>query len=558
MIRFAKIPLLLFLLLLSCQPASDSFDILIVNGTLIDGTGNPWFRADIGIRGERIVAVGMLRGARASQVVDAHKKIVSPGFIDMLGQSELSLLVDGRGMSKISQGITTEITGEGTSAAPVNDRIVEDLRPWMEQHQITVDWKDLTGYFRRLEASKPAINIATFVGATQVRKHVIGHENRPPTVEELERMKELVRTAMEQGALGLSTSLIYSPATYARTDELIELAKVAAEYGGIYASHIRDEGNKEVEAIYEAADIGRAANLPVEIWHLKAAGKQNWGKMASIVRLIEQHRGQGLDMTADIYPYPASSTRLNSRIPSWAHEGGVPKLLERLQDPVVRKQIRDEVLGLTAGTDNSFASTGAEGILISGVNNPELKQYEGKRLNEIAAIWNKHPVDMMLDLVLGDSGRVSAVFFSMSEEDVRMAMAQPWVSFCTDGGQRALDGPLSEGKPHPRAYGSFPRILGRYAREAKLLSLEDAIRKMTSLPAQRVGLKDRGLLKEGFYADIVIFDPETIIDKATFENPHQYSEGISHVLVNGQVVWENGTFAGNYPGRALRGPGVKR
>lgn len=558
MIRFTTILFLAALLIISCQPTDDSFDLLILNGTIIDGAGNPWYRADIGVRGDRIASIGKLSGARARLTLDAKGKVVAPGFIDMLGQSEGSLLVDGRAMSKISQGITTEVTGEGGSIAPVNDRILEDWKPWMDQFNVTVDWNDFSGYFRRLETSKSAVNIATFVGATQVRKYVIGHDDRPPTPDELGLMKQLVRTAMEQGALGVSTSLIYSPATYAKTDELIELAKVASEYGGIYISHLRDEGNRIVEAIYEAADIGRAANLPVEIWHLKSAGKQNWGKMASIVRLIEQHRQQGLDITADMYPYPASSTRLSSRIPSWAHEGGVAKLLERLKDPATRKQIRDEVLGLTAGTDNSFASTGAEGILISGVHNPDLKQYEGKRLNEISKIWNKHPADMMLDLVLGDSGRVSAVFFSMSEEDVRMAMAQPWVSFCTDGGQRAIDGPLSEEKPHPRSYGSFPRILGRYVREAKLLSLEDAIRKMTSLPAQRVGLKERGLLKTGFFADIVIFDPETVIDKATFENPHQYSEGISHVFVNGRVVWEDGIFAGNYPGKALRGPGFKK
>jgi dihydroorotase/N-acyl-D-amino-acid deacylase len=558
MVRVFLTAFLLIGVLGACRQESEQFDILIVNATVVDGTGNPWYKADLGIRGDKIAAIGMLKGARAVSVIDAAGRVVSPGFIDMLGQSELSLLVDPRGMSKISQGITTEVTGEGNSAAPINDRIREDLKAWQQRHNIDVNWQDLDGYFRALEARKPALNIATFVGATQVRRYVIGLDDRAPTNEELEQMKTLVQSAMEQGALGLSTSLIYAPAAFAKTDELIELAKVASRYGGIYVSHIRDEGEKETEALYEAADIAREAALPVEIWHLKVAGKQNWGSMASVVNFINRQREAGLDMTADIYPYPASSTRLSSRIPSWAHDGGVQKLLDRLRDPEARKRIRDEILGKAAGADNSFAATGPEGILIASVQSAELKKHEGMRLNEIAREWKKHPVDALLDLVLADSGRVGAVFFSMDEEDVRMAMAQPWVSFCTDGGQRAVDGPLSDGKPHPRAYGSFPRILGRYVREVKLLTLEEAIRKMTSLPAQRVGLKERGILKSGFYADIVLFDPKTVIDKATFENPHQYSEGIDLVLVNGVPVWKDETFAGNYPGRGLRGPGYRK
>lgn len=558
MIRLFLPALLLIGVLAGCRPESEQFDMLILNATVVDGTGNPWYKADIGIRGDKIAAIGLLKSARAENIVDAAGRVVSPGFIDMLGQSELSLLVDPRGMSKISQGITTEVTGEGNSAAPVNERIREDLRAWQQRHNIDVNWRDLDGYFRALEARKTAINIATFVGATQVRRFVIGLDDRAPTNDELEQMKALVREAMEQGALGLSTSLIYAPAAFAKTDELIALAKVASQYGGIYVSHIRDEGERETEALYEAADIAREAAIPVEIWHLKVAGKQNWGSMASIVNMINKQREAGLDMTADIYPYPASSTRLSSRIPSWAHDGGVQKLLDRLRNPEARKRIRDEILGKAAGADNSFAATGPEGILIAGVQSAELKKYEGMRLNDIAREWKKHPVDAMLDLVLADSGRVGAVFFSMDEEDVRMAMAQPWVSFCTDGGQRAVDGPLSEGKPHPRAYGSFPRILGRYVREVKLLTLEEAIRKMTSLPAQRVGLKERGILKPGFYADIVLFDPKTVIDKATFEDPHQYSEGIDLVLVNGVPVWKDGIFAGNYPGRGLRGPGYRK
>jgi dihydroorotase/N-acyl-D-amino-acid deacylase len=440
----------------------------------------------------------------------------------------------------------------------MNERIIEGMKSWMNRYNMQIDWTDFDGYFRRLEQSKIAINLATFVGATQVREYVVGLDDRTPTTEELAEMKRLIRTSMEQGALGLSTSLIYAPATFAKTDELIELASVVREFGGVYASHIRDEGDKLTQALYEAADIARANSLPVEIWHLKVAGKQNWGKMASVVNLINQHRNQGIDLSADVYPYPASGTSLSSRIPSWAHDGGDAKLLERLNDPNIRKKIKNEVTGMTPGTDNSFAATGPEGILIASVSNPDLKQYEGKRLSEIAREWKKDPVDAMIDFLIRDSVRTGGIFFSMNEEDVRMAVAQPWTSFCTDGGALATDGPLSTGKPHPRAYGTFPRILGRYVREAKLLSLEDAIRKMTSLPAQRVGLKERGILKTGFFADVVVFDPTTVIDKATFENPHQYSEGIQIVLVNGQPVWNNGAFGGNFPGRVLKGPGFRR
>jgi len=549
--------LFLCLLLISCQPSPDSYDILLLNGTIVDGTGNPWYKADIGIRGDRIAAIGSLRNATAPTIVDVSGQIVSPGFIDMLGQSEFRLLVDGRAMSKISQGITTEITGEGGSAAPMNERTLAGMKSWMQRYNIRIDWTDFEGYFRRLEKSKAAVNLATFVGASQVREYVVGLDDRAPTAAELAEMMQLVRTAMQQGAIGLSTSLIYAPATFAKTEELIGLASAAREFGGIYATHIRDEGDKETQALFEAADIARADSIPVEIWHLKVAGKQNWGKMVSVINLINQHRSQGIDMTADVYPYPASATSLSSRIPSWAHDGGDVKLLERLIDPTTRKRIRDEVLGMTPGTDNSFAATGPEGILIASVSNSELKQYEGRRLSEIAKEWKTNPVDAMIDFLVKDSLRTGGIFFSMNEEDVQMAVAQPWTSFCTDGGVYATDGPLSTGKPHPRAYGTFPRILGRYVREAKLLPLEDAIRKMTSLPAQRVGLKERGILKTGFYADVVVFDPTTVIDKATFENPHQYSVGIHLVLVNGQPVWKEGVFAGNFPGRVLRGPGYR-
>lgn len=558
--KFILHAVLIFLVLvgLACQPAGDSYDILILNGRIIDGTGNPWFKGDVGIRGEKVVAVGMLRGATARRTIDAEGKVVSPGFIDMLGQSELMLFVDNRAMSKISQGITTEVTGEGESAAPINERTLAELKPFMDKYGVKVDWKDFDGYFRRLEQHKMAVNLATFVGATQVREYVIGFEDREPTQQELEQMKELVRQAMQQGALGLSTSLVYAPAVYAKTTELIELAKVAAEYGGIYASHIRDEGDKEMQAILEAGDIGREAKIPVQIWHLKVSGKRNWGTMPEIIKQINILRKSGIDMTADLYPYVAGATGLGATMPGWALEGGSAKLLERLKDPMTRGNIRAQLESDKFDRQNFYRDSGPEGILISNIYSPNLKQYEGKRLSEIANEQKKHPIDALFDLLVADSARTGAIFFMMNEEDVKIALAQPWTSFNTDYNGVATDGPLSTGKPHPRTYGAFPRILGKYVREENLLPLEEAIRKMTSLAANRVGLKERGILKPGFYADVVIFDPAKVIDKATFENPHQYSEGIEVVIVNGQPVWENGTFTGNLPGKVLRGPGYRR
>lgn len=543
---------------LACQPAGDSYDILILNGRVIDGTGNPWFKADVGIRGEKVAAVGMLRGATARRTIDAEGKVVSPGFIDMLGQSELMLFVDNRAMSKISQGITTEITGEGESVAPLNERTLAELKPFVDKYGVKVDWKDFDGYFRRLEQHKTAVNLATFVGATQVREYVMGFENREPTPQELEQMKELVRQAMQQGALGLSTSLVYAPAVYAKTAELIELAKVAAEYGGIYASHIRDEGDKEMQAILEAGDIGREAKIPVQIWHLKVSGKRNWGKMPDVIKQINILRKGGVDMTADLYPYVAGATGLSATMPGWALEGGSAKLLERLKDPMTRGNIRAQLESDKFDRQNFYRDSGPEGILISNIYSSNLKQYEGKRLSEIANEQKKHPIDALFDLLVADSARTGAIFFMMNEEDVKIALAQPWTSFNTDYNGVATDGPLSTGKPHPRTYGAFPRILGKYVREENLMPLEEAVRKMTSLAANRVGLKERGILKPGFYADVVIFDPARVIDKATFENPHQYSEGIELVVVNGQPVWDNGTFTGNLPGKVLRGPGYRR
>ncbi|MEK6566889.1 MAG: amidohydrolase family protein, partial [Bacteroidota bacterium] len=463
-----------------------------------------------------------LKGRTAKRVIDASGKIVAPGFIDMLGQSGRSLLIDNRAMSKISQGITTEITGEGASVAPVNENILKEWRPYLEKYKLNVDWQDFEGFFRKLEEHKTAINLASMVGATQVRAYVVGYEDRSPTPQEMDQMKELVKVAMRQGVWGVGSSLIYAPATYAKTEELIELAKAAAEFGGIYVSHIRDEGDKgkQVEAIFEASDIARAAQCPVEIWHLKVAEKRNWGTMYKIAGMINDQRKARIDMGANVYPYIASSNSLDESIPGWVHDGGTPKLLERIKDTETRKEIRAELK-----QSNNNAGIDFDGIMIAQVNNPDLKQFEGKRLSEVARTWKKDPYEAMFDFVLADSSRTSRIKFSMNEQDLRLAMAQPWTSFCTDAGNRAADGPLFEGKPHPRAYGSFPRVLGRYVRESNLLSMEDAIRKMTSLPANRVGIRDRGVLKSRAYADVVIFDPATVIDKATFEDPHQYSVG---------------------------------
>ncbi len=539
---------------LSCQTSQEGpYDIIIQNARIIDGTGNPWYQADIGIYRDRITAIGKLDSRLAKRVIDAAGKVVAPGFIDMLGQSEFTILVDNRAMSKISQGVTTEINGEGESAAPVNDKILKELNPSLDKYNLTAEWTDFEGYFARVEKSKTAINLASYVGAARVREYVIGFENREPTAPEMDQMRQLVREAMQQGALGVSTALEYTPAMYAKTPELIELAKASAEFGGIYVTHIRNEQEKIVEAVLEAADIGRAAKIPVEIWHLKTAEKPNWGRMSEIVRIIQQHRNQGIDMTADVYPYIAFGNSLSAPLPGWIQEGGTVKLLERLKDPMMRKRARKELEASGKSRGMDFHS-----MMISYVSSPALKQWEGRQLTEIASAWKKDPIETMFDFIIADSARTSRVGFAMTEEDLRMAMGQPWVSFCSDASARALDGPLFEGRPHPRAYGSFPRILALYVRESKILSLEDAIRKMTSLPAQRVGIKDRGILKQGLYADLVMFDPEAVTDKATFENPHQYSEGMSLVVVNGKPVWENGKFTGNLPGRILRGPGYTR
>ena len=553
---------LLFLPLLSCwsiseaqQPAA-SFDILIKNGTILDGTGNPWYLADLGIRGDRIDAIGRLSNATAKRTIDASGKIVSPGFIDTLGQSEMALLVDNRALSKLSQGITTEITGEGGSIAPQNEKTITPMKPVLDHYKLKVDWTTLDGYFQRLERQGTPLNIGTYVGAAQVREAVIGDDDRAPTPAELDQMKALVEQAMKGGAFGISTALIYPPGHYAKTEELIELAKVASRYGGVYATHMRSEGASEMAALDEAIRIGREAGLPVEIFHLKVSGKPRWGSMVKIVEKIQAARDSGLDIRANQYPYVAGGTALASALPPWVADGGVTKLVERLRDPNVRSRIKNEMATDHSDWENLyFDCGGGGGILIAGVVNPELKKYNGITVAEMAKSENKEELEALFDFVLKDNAQTGALYFMASEEDLIYGLKQPWTSIGLDANESPLDGPLYEPQSHPRAFGSMPRFLGRYARDQKLLPLTEAIRKITSMPAQRQHLVGRGQIQIGYFADITVFDPATIIDRATYTESTKLSEGIETVLVNGQVEFEHGALTGVNAGRPLRGLG---
>jgi dihydroorotase/N-acyl-D-amino-acid deacylase len=560
-----KLRVLFFLFAVSCgmgKPPGRSdgrYDLVLKGGWIVDGSGNPRYAGDVAVNGDRIAAVGYLGGAQARDTIDVTGLVVAPGFIDMLGQSETNVLIDNRVLSKVTQGITTEVTGEGESPAPLTDRLIALDSAYFQRYNLNVDWRDLDGYFRRLERTGSTVNIATFVGATQVRRAVIGDEDRKATPAELARMEALVDTAMRQGAVGLSTSLIYAPAIYASTDELIALARVARRHGGIYATHMRNEGEAIDAALNETFQIARAANIPVEIWHLKVSGKPNWGRMPHVLARIDSARGAGIDVTADQYSYIASATSLDVTIPVWALSGGRDSLLSRLRNPAVRARIRQEILeGAKRGEDQYRGVGGADGILIASTFEDSLKYLQGKRLGEIARARGRDPVETLFDILLADHSRTGAIYFSMSEPDVQAAMQTWWVAVNTDYGGVAPDGPFANINPHPRTYGSFTRILGRYVRDQKLMPLEDAVRKMTSLAAQRVGLTDRGLIRPGLFADITVFDPATVIDRATFEKPHQLSVGIEYVLVNGQVVLRKGQLTSARPGRGLRGPGYRQ
>ncbi|MBA3319480.1 MAG: D-aminoacylase [Gemmatimonadales bacterium] len=544
---------------LSNLPAqSPSFDLIIRNGRIIDGTGSPWYAGDVGIRAGRIAAIGRLEGLRAARTVDAGGKVVAPGFIDMLGQSELSILVNPSLPSKVFQGITTEITGEGGSPAPLNEAIIAADRAGYDQLEITPDWRTLAQYYTRLERQKIGLNIATYVGATQVRRMVLGDVDRDPTPAELDRMRELVRQAMRDGAVGLSTSLQYPPAPYAETAELIALATEAGKLGGVYATHMRSESDEILVALDEAIRIGRDAAIPVEIWHLKTAGKNNWGRMPEVVARIDSARKSGVDIAADTYAYPAWFNSLSSFVPPWAHDGGTAKLLERLQDPDARRRIRTQIAEDT-GWENSWQEiSGPEAMLIGAVHNPALRRFQGKTLAEVAKERGGDPLDVLLDFLIEDKAYTYVAVFGMSEPDVALALEQPWVSINCDSEGSAPEGLLSQSHPHPRAYGTFPRILRKYVREEKRLTLEDAIRKFSSLPAQRMRIGDRGVLKVGMWADLVVFDPQTVRDRATFAQPHQLAEGMQWVLVNGVPVIAEGKATGALPGRVLRGPGYRK
>jgi N-acyl-D-aspartate/D-glutamate deacylase len=555
--RGCKLGFGLFLLSLCLQAwAAQPFDVVITNGHIVDGTGSPWYSGDVGIRDGKIAAIGNLSDALRSRTIDAKGMVVAPGFIDMLGQSELTILVDPRLPSKIYQGITTEITGEGGSAAPLNDAIVQADHVTYEHYHLTPDWKTLREYFARLEKQGMGINLATYVGATQVRRMVLGDADVQPNPAQLAQMKELVRQAMRDGAVGVSTSLEYAPAPYAKTEEIIALAAESSKFGGIYATHMRNESDVVLPAIDEALRIGREAHVPVEIWHLKVAGKNNWGRMPEVVAKIDQARAQGMDVTADTYAYTAWFNSLSAFIPQWVHDGGDAKMVERMKDPAIRARIRKELLTPSTEWDNEWQEIpGPEAVLIGVVQNPELKPVQGKRLSEIAKLWNEDPMDALFDLLIKDNGFTGVAVFGMSEPDVVLALQQPWVSINNDSSGTSPEGILGEEHPHPRAYGTFPRILRKYVREEHKLSLEDAIRKFSALPAQRMRLTDRGVLKEGMWADVVVFDPATVHDVATFENPNQLSQGMEYVLVNGTPVISEGKMTGKLPGKVLRGAG---
>jgi N-acyl-D-aspartate/D-glutamate deacylase len=554
----------LLLLLLACGRGEGEggrgkgpSDLLLRGGWIVDGSGNPRYRGDLAIRGDRIAAVGFTGGAQARETVDVSGLVVAPGFIDMMGQSEINVLIDNRVLSKVTQGITTEVTGEGGSVAPLTDELVVDDSDAMKKYDYREDWRDLDGYFAQLAQNGSTVNFATFVGATQLRLAVVGKEDRLATAAELAHMAALVDTMMEQGALGLSTALEYAPASYAPTEELIALARAARRHGGVYATHMRNEGTRIDQALDEVFRIAREADIPAEVWHLKVSGRDNWGRMPRVLARIDSARATGLDITADQYSYIAAATSLDASIPTWAQSGGWDSLLARLRDPQTRARLRDEMLNPRRGIESFFhEAAGGAGVLIIGTFQDSLRYLQGKRISEIAAARRREPVETVFDIVLAEAGhRTDAVYFVMSEPDVQAAMKTWWVAVNTDFGGVAPDGPFGVLSAHPRAYGSFARILGRYVRELKLFPLEFAVRKMTSLPAQRVGLVDRGLLKPGMFADVTVFDPATVADRATFEQPHQPSVGFAYVFVNGQKVLDHGMLTAARPGRGLRGPG---
>jgi dihydroorotase/N-acyl-D-amino-acid deacylase len=546
---------LLISLLLHAQRAQ--YDFVITNARIVDGTGAAWRYGDLAVSGDRIIAMGDLRNAAAKTRIDAKGLVISPGFIDVQGQSEFNILVDGRAASKITQGVTSEITGEGTSIAPANDRVFEDFRAEAEKYHVDLDWHSLDEYFRHFERARPAINLGTFVGAGGLRNYVMGKDNRPPTAAELDQMKQLVAQAMQQGAFGVSTALEYVPDVFASTDEIVELAKVARSYGGVYFTHQRSEADKILDSLDEVFAISQRAGISTTIWHLKSAYSENFGRMPEVLKRIESARKRGIDIAASAYPYTRASNGLVACFPSWVAEGGTEKMLARLKDPGERARARKDMEAYT-WENEWMGSGGPKGVMLVQVINPELKKYEGMNFEEIGRAMGKDPKDAAIDIVIADRGRSNVVISIMDEADVRDTVSSPLVTFGSDSEAQAEDGPLSTTKAHPRAFGTFSRVLAEYVRKEHTMTLEQAVRKMTSLAASRVGITDRGILRPGMFADITVFDPATIQDLATYNDPLKYSVGVKYVFVNGKPVVFDGKITDERPGRALRGPGYRQ
>ena len=544
----------LFIALGSCTAPPSQFDLLINNGTIYDGNGGTPYVADIGVQDDRIVEIGELN-AIANQEIDATGLAVAPGFINMLSWATTSLIVDGRSQGDIRQGVTLEVFGEGRSEGPLNESMRAQALANQGDETWPVEWTTLNEYLEFLVDRGVSPNVASFVGATTVRIHEIGYEDRPPTADELRRMRALVRQAMEEGALGLGSSLIYAPAFYADTAELVALAEVVGEYDGMYISHMRSEGNRLLESIDELIHIAKEADVDAEIYHLKMAGQQNWHKFDDVVAKIEAAQAEGLNVTANIYTYTAGSTGLDAGMPPWVQEGGYQAWADRLKDSSIRAAVKGEMTVPTDEWENLLLSAGAEGTLLVGFRNPELRKYQGMTLAQVAAERGTHYADTAIDLVIEDGSRVQVVYFLMSEENVARSIALPWVSFASDASSMAAEGNFLQQSTHPRAYGNFARVLAKYVREDQVIPLPDAIRKLTRLPATNLKIRDRGELTEGYFADIVVFDPESIQDHATFEQPHQYATGMQHVIVNGEIVLRNGEHTGALPGKIVRGPG---
>lgn len=536
--------------------SAQDYDVVIRGGTVYDGSGSRPVKTDVGIRGDRIVRVGDLGRAKAVKVIDATGMAVAPGFINMLSWATESVIVDPRSLGDLKQGVTTQIFGEGWSMGPLNDQMKKQMKDDQADIKFDIEWTTLAEYLSYLERRGVSQNIASYIGATTIRIYVLGEKDVQPTPAQMDQMRELVRKEMEAGALGIGSSLIYAPAFYAKTEELIELCKVAAKYKGKYISHMRSEGNKLEEAVEELIRIAREARIPAEIYHLKAAGKDNWPKMDKVLAMVEQARKQGLKITADMYNYPAGATGLNAALPPWALDGGYQELFKRIKDPATRQKILDEMRTPTDKWENLYLAAGSpDRLLLVGFNNEKLKPLTGKSLAEVAKMRGTDPENTILDLMFEDQSRVGTVYFLMDEENIRKQIRVPWVSFGSDAESIAPEGAFLKSNPHPRAYGNFARLLGKYVREEKVISLQEAIRRLTSLPAGNLGLDRRGLLKNGYFADVVIFDPNTIADKATFEKPHQFAVGVRDVWVNGMQMLKDGEHTGKFSGRALWGPG---